>query len=40
MNDVSALKETFKEEIYTFVCERVEYTSVRAINVSGAIGHE
>lgn len=37
VNNVSTLKETFKEEIYTFVCERVKYTKVREAKLLGAI---
>ena len=40
VNNVSTLKETFKEEVYTFVCERVKYTKVKALKLSGTIGHE
>ncbi len=40
VNNVSTLKETFKEEIYTFVCGRVKYTKVRAVKLSGTLGHE
>ena len=40
VNNVSTLKETLKEDIYTFMCERVEYTNVRAVKLSGTIGHE
>ena len=31
VNNAGTLKEAFKEEIYTFVCQRVEYTDVRAV---------
>ena len=40
VNNIGTLKETFKKEIYTFVCERVKYTKMRAVKLSGTIGHE